>query len=380
MSAAAAGVLLALAAVAGPAAKASPEVKVSNPALAPWTGPYGGVPPFDAVRVEQIGPAMETAMAEQLAAVERIAADPAAPTFENTLAAMERSGRSLERAMAIYGVWSSTMSSPEFQAVERELAPKLAAFQDRITQNERLFARVSAVYEQRETACATPEQRRLAWLYDTNMTRAGARAEPAAKQRIAEINARLATLFTSFSQNVLAEEAGYTLFLKEERDLAGLPPATRAAMAAAAEARGRKGEWAVLNTRSSVEPFLTFSARRDLREQVWRSFTTRGDHGDAHDNKALIAEILKLRAERAKLLGYPTHAHWRVEDSMAKTPERAMALMEAVWPAAVARVREEVADMQAVADREPGSPSSRGTTATTRRRSARRATTWTRTR
>ncbi|HET8732992.1 MAG TPA: M3 family metallopeptidase, partial [Anaeromyxobacteraceae bacterium] len=352
MSAAAAGVLLALAALAGPAAPPTQEATVSNPVLAPWTGRYGGVPPFDAVRVEQIGPALEAAMAAQLAAVEKIAADPAAPTFENTLAALERSGRSLERAMTIYGVWSSTMSTPEFQAVEREVAPKLAAFQDRITQNERLFARIAAVYDARETTCKDPEQKRLAWLYHTNFTRAGARADAAAKKRIAEINERLAALYTTFSQNVLAEEADYTLFLKDQRDLEGLPPEVRTAMAAAAEARGKKGEWAVLNTRSSVEPFLSFSARRDLRERVFKSFTTRGDHGDARDNKAGIAEILKLRAERAKLLGYPTHAHWRVEDSMAKTPERAMALMEAVWPAAVARVREEVADMQAVADRE----------------------------
>jgi peptidyl-dipeptidase Dcp len=349
MPAVVAGVLFGLAVLAAPVPA---EVPVSNPVLAPWKGPYGGVPPFDAVAVSQLAPALDAAMAQQLAAIDAIAGDPAAPTFENTLAAMERSGRALERAMSIYGVYSTTLSTPEFQAVEREVEPKLAAFQDRITQNERLFARISAVYEARETACKTPEQRRLAWLHYTNFARAGAKADAAAKKRVAEINERLATLYTAFSQNVLAEEAGYTVVLEDERELAGLPASVRAAMSAAAEAHGQKGKWAVLNTRSSVEPFLGYAERRDLREKVWRNFTSRGDHGDARDNKAGIAEILKLRGERARLLGYQTHAHWRLEDSMAKTPERAMALMEAVWPAAVARVHEEVADMQAIADRE----------------------------
>ncbi len=337
---------------AEPAAPAGAEVAVKNPLLAPWTGPYAGVPPFDQVKVEQLAPALEAAMAETLANADAIAANPAPPTFDNTLAALERASRTLDRAGSVYGVFSSAMSTPEFQAVEREMAPKLAAFQDKITQNEKLFARIAAVYESRETSCKTAEQKRLAWFHYTNFVRAGAKLDAAAKKRVAEINERLATLFTGFTQNLLGEEADYTLFLEKEADLAGLPPSARSAMAAAAEAKGQKGKWAVMNTRSSVEPFLSYSERRDLREKVWRSFTSRGDHGDARDNKGAITEILKLRAERATLLGYPTHAHWRVEDSMAKTPERAMQLMEAVWPAAVARVKEEVADMQAIADRE----------------------------
>ncbi|HYG68390.1 MAG TPA: M3 family metallopeptidase, partial [Anaeromyxobacteraceae bacterium] len=289
-------------------------------------------------------------MAEQLAAIDAITANAEPPTFANTLAALERSGRALERVGTIYGVLSSALSTPEFQAVERKMAPKLAAFGDRITQNEKLFARIAAVYDARETSGLTPEQKRLAWYHYTNFARAGARADAAAKKRIAAVNERLATLYTTFSQNVLAEEGGDLVVLEDEQDLAGLPAAVRAAMSAAAAARGHEGKWAVMNTRSSVEPFLSWSDRRELREKVWRNFTSRGDHGDARDNKAIITEILVLRAERAKLLGYETHAHWRLEDSMAKTPERALALMEAVWPAAVARAREEVADMQAVAD------------------------------
>jgi peptidyl-dipeptidase Dcp len=339
--------------VAAPAARPvrGAEVPMTNPLLLPWSGPYGGVPPFDAVKVEHLAPALERAMAAQLAAVDAIAASPEPPTFENTLAALERSGRALDRVLAVYDVYSSTLSTPEFQAVEREVAPRLAAFRDRITQNERLFARIEAVYATRDRSCRTPEQRRLAWLHHTNFSRAGARLDPAAKARVAAINARLAALFTAFTQNVLADEQSM-LLLDDEQALAGLPASVREAMSAAAEARGQRGKWAVLNTRSAVEPFLTYSARRDLRERVWRSFVLRGDLGGAHDNKAAVAEILRLRAERARLLGYPTHAHWRLEDQMAGTPERALALMEAVWPAAVARVREEVADMQAIADRE----------------------------
>jgi peptidyl-dipeptidase Dcp len=233
------------------------------------------------------------------------------------------------------------------------MSPKLAAFSDQITQNERLFARIAAVYDARTTSGLTPEQQRLTWLYYTNFVRAGAKADAAAKKRLTEINQRLATLFTSFRQNVLADEDNQTLTIDREADLDGLTESVRAAAASEAASRGQKGKWAILNTRSSVEPFLTYSTRRELREKVWRMFVNRGDGGGKTDNNAILSEILALRAERAKLLGYETHAHWRLADkSMAGTPERAMALMEAVWTPAVARVHEEVADMQAIADRE----------------------------
>jgi len=322
-----------------------------NPLLAPWTGPYGGVPPFALVQVADFLPAFEAAMAEKLAQIERIADDPAPPTFENTLAALERAGRTLDRVRSLYEIWSSVLATPEFQAVEREMAPRLAAFDDRIQQNARLFARIETVYESRASSCATPEQARLAWLLHARFVRSGARLEPPAKERVAAINERLAVLETTFAQNLLGDEDAYPLFLSRE-DLAGLPDEVSAAMAAAARESGHPGKWVVLNTRSSVEPFLTFSSRRDLREQVWHAFVERGDHAGPRDNKPLIREILRLRAERARLLGYPTHAHYRLEDQMAKTPERALSLMGAVWPAAVARVHEEVAEMQALADRE----------------------------
>src|SRR5438128_8181094 len=338
--------------VAATVVLAATPVKPENVLLGKWTGPYGGVPPFNKAMVSDFKPALETAVAENLKEIDAIAKNPAKPDFENTIAAFERAGKPFERASAIYRVFGSTMSTDDFQKVETEMAPKLAAFNDHIVQNKELFSRIAAVYDAREASGLTPEQKRLVWLDYTNFVRAGARLEGAARQRVAEINQRLASLFTKFSQNLLADEKDYVLYLEKESDLAGLPGGVRAGAAEAAGARGHKGQWAILNTRSSMEPFLTYSDRRDLREKVWRTYYARGNNGDAKDNNATISEILKLRAERANLLGYKTHAHWRLEDTMAKTPERAMELMEAVWKPAVARVHEEVADMQAVADKE----------------------------
>ncbi len=323
-----------------------------HPLLAEWAGPYGGVPPFDRVAVGDFKPALEVGMADSLAEIDRIANDPAPPTFENTIAAMERSSRPLDRALAVYSVWSVAISSAEFRSIEVEIEPALAAFQDRITQNEGLFRRIEAVYESRDTSGLTPEQQRLTWVRWRSFVRAGARLDATAKARVAAINLELATLFTEFSQNLLADEEQYVLYLACEDDLAGLPSSLRNTCEAAADRLGRKGRWAVTNTRSAVEPFLAHSERRDLREKAWRTFYGRGDNGDARDNNHVVTRILALRLERARLLGYATHAHWRLEDSMARTPEEAVRLMTQVWPAAVARVREEVADMQAIADKE----------------------------
>jgi len=324
----------------------------TNPLLATWTGPYSGVPPFDQVKVEDFKPAIEAAMAEQLGEIDRIASATEAPTFENTIAQLERSGRTLDRVMTIFGIWSSTMNSDEFQAVEREMAPKLAAFSDQITQNAALFRRIETVYNAPEKASLTSEQQRLTWVYYNNFVRSGARLDETAKKRLSEINQELAGLFTRFSQNVLHDEENQVLVLESRDDLAGLSQPLIDAAASAAAAKGHEGKWVITNTRSSVDPFLTYSTRRDLREKAWRMFVNRGDNGGEHDNNAIITQILQLRAERAKLLGYPTHAHWRLENTMAKTPEKAIELMEQVWKPAVGRVREEVADMQALASKE----------------------------
>ena len=325
----------------------------ANPLLAKWEGPYGGVPPFDRVKVADFKPALEAAMAENLAEVDRIAKDPVPATFENTIVALERAGQTLDRVQTIYGVFGSTMNGPEVQAVQREMAPRLAAFSDQITQNEALFGRIETVYNSRKQAKLSPEQRRLIWLDYTSFVRAGAKLGAADKARLSEINQKLAGLYTKFAQNVLAEEDGESIVLKSEAELAGLPQSVRDAAAAAAVTKKQPGAWVITNTRSSIDPFLTYSDRRELREKAWRMFVNRGDNGDEHDNNTIITDILQLRAERAKLLGYPTHAHWRLENSMAKTPENAMELMMQVWKPAVARVHEEVRDMQALADNLP---------------------------
>jgi peptidyl-dipeptidase Dcp len=324
----------------------------THPLIEEWTGPHGGVPPFDRVTVEEFAPAFAIAMDRYRAEIQSIAEHGKPPTFDNTIAALERAGRPFQRVRTLYGVWSSTLSTPEFQSVERELEPRLAAFRDEITQNEPLFRRVEAVYQSHAKRQLTPEQQRLVWLLYTDFVRAGAKLDPTDKTRISAINQRLAALYTRFSQNLLADEEQFATVLSDETDLAGLPESLRAAARAEASARGLEGQWVIANTRSSVEPFLTYSARRDLRERVWRDFIMRGDHGGDRDNKPLITEILQLRAERAQLLGYATHAHWRLENTMAGTPERATELLEAVWTPALARVREEVRDMQAIADKE----------------------------
>jgi peptidyl-dipeptidase Dcp len=325
-----------------------------NPLLSSWKGSYGGLPPFDKVRVSDFKPALLQAMKENLDEIEKIANDPEPPSFDNTIAALERSGQMLDRATTIYQIWASTMSSKEFELVQTEMEPLLASHRDKIYQNERLFDRIETVYNIESRKMGPGGERlRLAWLDHTNFVRQGARLDAAGKKRLAEINQKLAGLYTKFNQNLLGDEGQLYLTISDEKGLAGLPQSLIDSAAQAAAAKNVKG-WVIRNTRSSIEPFLTYSNDRGLREKAWRMFINRGDNGDARDNNGIIKQILKLRAERAKLLGFKSHPYWRLENSMAKTPENAMGLMENVWPAAVARVHDEVADMQKLADKEGG--------------------------
>ncbi len=323
----------------------------TNVLLAEWTGPYGGVPAFDRMDLELLEPALETGMARQLAEIDAIAGNPAPATFDNTIAAMERSGRDLERVFTYWSIWSSNRSTPEFRAIQAKMVPKLSEFRSKITQNQALFERIRAVYEGAEMKSLRADQQRLVWLVYDSFARNGATLEGAAKERYAEINKRLAELQTRFGNNVLADEETYVHYLEADQ-LGGLPDSFVQAAAAAAAERGQEGKYAITNTRSSMDPFLTFSDERELREQVWRTYYARGDNGDDNDNNAIIAEILRLRHERVRLLGYENYAAWQLENRMAKTPERALELMRPVFAAALARVEEEVADMQAIADAE----------------------------
>ena len=323
----------------------------ANVLLAPWTGPYGGVPAFDKMDLTQLKPALESAMAAHLVELDAIANNPEPASFENTIVAMERSGQTLGRVFTYYGIWTSNLSSPEVRAVEQEMAPVLAAHFSKVTQNDKLFTRIKAVYEGDELKTLTGPQQRLTWLRYDGFASQGATLQGEAKDRYAAINQRLAELETTFSNNVLADEENYVTYLTAEQ-LGGLPESLVAAAAAAAKERGQEGKYAITNTRSSMDPFLTYSTERDLRESVWRTYYSRGDNGDAYDNNAVISEMLKLRDERVGLLGYDNYAQWQLQNRMAKTPERAMGLLMQMWPAAVARVKLEVADMQAIADAE----------------------------
>ncbi len=323
--------------------------RANNPLLADWTGPYGGVPAFDKMNLDALKPALTYGMDAQLAELDIIANNADAPTFANTIVAMETVGQDLDRVFTYYGIWSSNRSSPEFRSIQQEMAPKLSEFRSKITQNEALFNRVKAIYDARNDSDLDPVQIRLVELTYDGFVRNGATLKGDKKDRYADIQKRLSELYTQFSNNVLADEENYVLFI-DETQLSGLPPSFVSAAKAAASERGQPDKYAITNTRSSMSPFLTYSDERDLRKKVWETYYNRGDNGDQYDNNAIIAEILKLRDERVGILGYDNFASWRLENRMAKNPANAMKLMQAVWPAAVARVREEVADMQAVAD------------------------------
>ena len=330
------------------------QPKQTLPLLAPWSGPHGGFPPLDKVKVEDFQPALEAAMALQRHEIAAICDNPAAPAFVNTVVALERSGRAFERVANLYYLWSGSLSTAPFQAVEREMEPRLAAYRDEIAQNGKLFKRIAAVYVSPEMARLTAEQQRLVWVYHTRFVKHGARLDAAQQQRVAEINQRLASLQTQFSQNLLAEEQERALVLTDTTELAGLSRAEIDGAAVEAERRGQAGHWVFANTRSAIEPFLAGSSRRDLRERAWRIWTFRGDNGDAHDNNRIVTDILTLRAERSRLLGFPSYAHWKLSDSMARDPQAALDLMTKVWQPATAALRRDVAEMQKLVDAEGG--------------------------
>jgi peptidyl-dipeptidase Dcp len=332
--------------VDAPSARATAVAKVkdltakaeANVVLATWTGPYGGVPPWDKLKPELFPAAFETAIALKLAQVDAIAEDPEAPTFQNTVA-----------------VFTNNLNGKDVQEIDRVVSPKLTAARDNIYFNEKLFARLTAVYEARATGLTAEQKRLVERTYDA-FVRAGAKLDAAGKKRLGELNQELSVLFIDFGNKVLEDEKSFVV-LDDKKDLAGLSDELVGKLANAAKERGvtKAGapeKWIVTNTRSSVDPFLAASSRRDLREKVWKAFKGRGDNGDANDTNATIAKIVKLRAERAKLLGFATHAHWRMADTMALDPEKAKSLMMKVWPAAVKRVGEEVKDMLAVAKKD----------------------------
>ena len=328
--------------VSGPAFE-TPTAKRQNsmtspnsPLLSAWTAPYE-MPPFADIRPEHYRPAFTAVFAAHNAEIDAIAANAAEPDFENTIAALERAGRMLQRVGAVFFNLASADASPELQAIEREIAPRYAAHSQAILTNGALFARVDALYRRRDTLGLTPEQKRVLEDHHRGFVRAGAQLDEAGRRRMAEIMERLADLTTRFAQNVLADESSYMLVLDSEQDLAGLPGFLRASAAATAKERGADGKYAITLSRSSIEPFLQFSTRRDLREQAFKAWIARGANGGDGDNRALITETLALRAEQATLLGFPDFTAFKLDDTMAKTTAAVRDLLLAVWEPARAR-------------------------------------------
>ena len=327
--------------------------RASNPLLADWRTPFGA-PPFGEIREEHFVPAFDAALASHRAEIDAIAADRAEPTFDNTIAAMERAGTGLDRVSAVFHTLAGAHTSEALLAIEREMAPRLAAHANAIRLNDGLFARIDSLWRRRETLGLDPEQQRVLERYHINFRRAGAGLDGEKKARLATIAERLAALGTRFSQHVLADEQNWTLTLESEAELDGLPDFLRIAAAQAAQERGQPGKHVITLSRSSVEPFLQSSRRRDLREKAFHAWIARGDNNDATDNKAIIAETVALRAERARLLGYASFAAYRHADAMAKTPDNVRQLLERVWKSARKRALADRDAMQAMVHAEGG--------------------------
>jgi peptidyl-dipeptidase Dcp len=324
----------------------------TNPLLEAWTAPFEA-PPFDRFEPQHFRPAFDAALKQARAEIDGVAANPEPPSFANTIEALERSGRSLDKVASVFFNLTGAHTNDELQAIEREIAPLLARHRSETYLNEALFKRVDALKADKDKLGLSAEQARVLDRYHLDFTRSGAGAEPQAKARLAAIAERLATLAAQFGQNVLKDEKDWLLLLNKS-DLAGLPDFFIASAARIAVDRGHPGKYAITLSRSSVEPFLQFSARRDLRETAFRAWTARGENGGAADNRAIAAELVRLRAERARLLGYESYAHYRLADTMAKTPKAALDLLESVWAPGVARARRDEEALQAIAASEGG--------------------------
>ncbi len=325
------------------------QQKPTNPLTQAWTGPFGGVPAWDKMNPELFPDAFTEAMADLTKEVHAVRDNPAPATFDNVLVPMQLAGEKADRVFAMWGVQTSNVSNDRVNALDEEWSPKISTFYDGLFLDPKLFARYKVVYDARATLNLDAQQMRIVERAYDNFVRDGANLPTEQKDRLVAINSSLAQKFAEFSGKVLKDEQSF-IFIDSEAELGGLEPSLIAAFKSAADAAGQPGKFAIKNTRSAAQPVMQYATNRALRERVWRAFTNRGDNGGANDTNAIIAEILKLRQDRAVLLGFKTHADYRMADTMAKDPAKAMDLMMKVWPAAVARAKEEVADMQKIAD------------------------------
>jgi len=325
---------------------------MQNPLLSEWAGALE-LPPFEAIRPDYFRPAFDRVLADHRAEIDAIAENRAAPDFQNTIVALERSGRGLERVAGVFFVLAGADTSDEIEAIERDVSPLLARHNNALYLNRALYSRIADLYARRGALSLDAEQARVLERYHTRFVRSGAALDQPAQDRLAAINERLASLGTQFSQNVLSDEKSFAMVL-DEGDLAGLPDFAKAAAGAAADERGHPGKYAVTLARSSIETFLQFSSRRDLREKAFQAWIARGENGGVTDNRAPIAEMVALRAERARLLGFANFADYRLDDQMAKTPQAARKLLDDVWARALTKVAVERGALQAMIAEEGG--------------------------
>lgn len=324
---------------------------VRNILLQDWQAPFQ-MPPFEAIRDEDFLPAFEEAMRLHSAEIAEIAENPAGPTFTNTIEALERAGQALENTASVFFNLSAADTNEERQKIERTVAPKLSSHSMAILTNPKLFARIDALFKETGELGLNAEQSQLLENCHKKFVRAGAMLDAGAKARLKAIEARLSELQTAFAQNVLADEKAFQLVLESEEDLEGLPGFVRQASAEAASARGLPGKHVITLSRASIEPFLEFSKRRDLREAVYKAYIARGEHPGATDNRPLIGEVLSLRAERARLLGFENYAGFQIDNAMAKNPANARRLLEDVWHQAKQKAEQERAALEAIAQGE----------------------------
>ncbi len=305
------------------------DIDLATHPLTAWKGPLG-LPDFRRIADKDFGPVFDAALAAHATEIEAIAGDVQAPTIDNTLAALELAGQPLDRVSSIFWCRAGAHTNKDIQALERDISPKMARHFSAISMNEKLFARIDALYQKRASLNLDAETLRVLEKTWKRFVRSGAKLDAAGKKRLAAVNEELSSLGTKFGQNVLADESDWALFL-DAADLAGLPDFVKASMAEAAGTRGQEGRYAVTLSRSIYEPFTTFSERRDLREIAWRAFTMRGQNGGASDNTEVVRDLLELRAEKAKLLGYASYAALKLDDTMAKTPKAVHDLLDPVW-------------------------------------------------
>jgi len=318
-----------------------------NTALTDWNGLHG-LPRFDAIEDKDFAPAFDVAFASHDAEIDAVAGDPAAPSFENTIVALELAGDDLSRISSLFWNKAGAHSNDAIQALERDIAPKMSRHYSKISMNAALFERIDTLWDARDTLALTLEQSRVLERHWKGFVKSGAKLPKAEQERLAAISEELAGLGANFGQNVLADEKDWALILSDEKDLVGLPEFLREAMASVATARGEDGKFAVTLSRSIIEPFLAMSERRDLREQAFKAWTSRGANGGDSDNRDIVRRTLALRAEKAAMLGYANYAAYKLDNTMAKTPDAVNGLLKQVWGKALAKAKQEESDLAAL--------------------------------